>query len=361
MRPGALAVVGLLLASQGQQLVVPDLGPATREPALLTPEETQALRNGIALYDKGQLDAAYTAFKQLLDRNPGNIAALYELALVHHARREFQQAIDLAAKGTTYKGASLPQLYGLIGNTLDDAGDPKRALDVYTRGLKVVPGSGALYFNMAMTHAKSLNDPATAMTILKQGAVADPNHAGTHLALSQLFLAEDLRTPALFALSRFLMLEPGSARTPEAYKAWYAILNTSVSSSGIKVNPNKSKDEGDLTKLDLHISLSKIAAMGAAQGRTQIQILATQVEMLLEVYAKEKPAGADAKTFLWAYYMPFMREMAQKKLAEPFVYYVSQRVNMPGIADWVTANRPRIQEMLVWAKNYAWPPKWPVQ
>jgi tetratricopeptide (TPR) repeat protein len=258
-----------------------------------------------------------------------------------------------------FKGASLPQLYGLIGNTLDEAGDPRRALDVYTRGLKVVPGSGALYFNMAMTHAKSLNDPATAMTVLKRGAVADPNHAGTQLALSQLFLAEDLRTPALFALSRFLMLEPASARTGDAYKAWYALL-TSVSASGIKVDPNKSKAEGDLTKLDVHISLSKFAAAGAAKGRTQIQMLATQVELLFEVYAKEQPAGDDAKTFLWTYYMPFIRQMAEKELVEPFVYYVSQRVSLPGIADWNSANRPRLQEMLSWAKNYAWPQKWPV-
>lgn len=357
MLAGFLAILGMLLAPQGQPLVVPELGPATREPAVLTPEETQALRNGIGLYDKGQLDAAYAAIKPLLDKNPANVAAIYELALVHHGRKEFQQAIDLAARGTMFKGASLAQLYGLIGNTLDEAGDPRRALEVYTRGLKVVPGSGALHFNMAMTHAKSLNDPATAKAILKQSAVADPNHAGTHLALSQLFLAEDLRTPALFALSRFLMLEPGSARTPDAYKAWYALLNTSVTPTGIKVNPNKSRAEGDLTKLDLHIGLSKIAASGVAKGRSQIQTLATQIEMLFDVYAKEQPAGDDAKTFLWTYYMPFFREMAEKKLAEPFVYYISQRVAMPGIPDWVNANRPRISEMLVWAKNFGWPAK----
>src|SRR6187401_1699337 len=113
MLAGSMALVGILAAWQGQALTLPDLGPATREPAILTPEETQALRAGIALYDKGQLDAAYTAFKTLLDKNPGNVAALYELALVHHARKEYQQAIDLAARGTTFKGASLAQLYGL--------------------------------------------------------------------------------------------------------------------------------------------------------------------------------------------------------------------------------------------------------
>lgn len=354
-----MVLVGMLAAWQGPPLTLPDLGPATREPAILTPEETQALRTGIGLYDKGQLDAAYTAFKTLLDKNPGNVAALYELALVHHARKEYQQAIDLAARGTTFKGASLAQLYGLIGNTLDDAGDPRRALQVYESGLKILPGSGALHYNMAMTHAKSLNDAATAKSILKRGAVADPNHAGTQLALAQLFLAEDLRTPALFALSRFLMLEPGSPRATDAYKAWYALLNAGVTPAGIKVNPNKSKDEGDLTRLDVHISLSKVAAMGKAAGRPAIAVLADQVGMLFEVYSKEQPAAGDEKTFLWAYYMPFMREMSQKKLVEPFVYYVSQRVNMPGLADWMTANRPRISEMLGWAKNFGWPQKWP--
>jgi tetratricopeptide (TPR) repeat protein len=55
------------------------------------------------------------------------------------------------------------------------------------------------------------------------------------------------------------------------------------------------------------------------------------------------------------YYMPFIAEMQQKKLVEPFVYYVSQRTNLPGVREWLTVNRERVLELLAWAKQYQFP------
>lgn len=122
----------------------------------------------------------------------------------------------------------------------------------------------------------------------------------------------------------------------------------------ITVNPSQKKDEGDLTTLDLHISLSKVAAMKSAEGKSQIQMMADQVDILFSVYASSPP-GDDSAAFLWKYYMPFIAEMRQKKLVEPFVYFVSQRTTMPGVREWLTVNRERVLEFLAWAKQYQFP------
>ena len=122
----------------------------------------------------------------------------------------------------------------------------------------------------------------------------------------------------------------------------------------LSVNPTQKKDEGDLTKLDLFIALSKAAALKAGSDASPIQTLASQVDNLLGVYADQQP-GDDKGTFLWTYYMPYFAELKKQNFVEPFVYFVSQRTTLPGTREWLNANRDRVTAFLTWSRNYAWP------
>ena len=169
-------------------LQVPPLGPATKEAAAATPAETTTLRLGIMLYDQRKYDDAIARFDEVLKDSPDNTIAMYELALAYSGKKEAQKAIDLAARGTMYKAppAQLAQFYGMIGNLLDAAGDPQRAIEVYRKGVEAAPAAGSLYYNMAVTYSGGLHDVDAAKKALKQGAIADPNHPGTQLTLGKL-------------------------------------------------------------------------------------------------------------------------------------------------------------------------------
>jgi tetratricopeptide (TPR) repeat protein len=58
------------------------------------------VREGIALYDQGKYDEAMLRFDQILKSSPNNSGAMYEKAQTLDKLRQFQMAIDLAAKGT---------------------------------------------------------------------------------------------------------------------------------------------------------------------------------------------------------------------------------------------------------------------
>ena len=120
----------------------------------------------------------------------------------------------------------------------------------------------------------------------------------------------------------------------------------------ITVNTAQKKDEGDLTQMDLHISLSRLAASkGGEQAKPQIQIMADQLHMLIGVWAGRDP-GSDKDTFLWSYYMPYFTEMQKQNFVEPFVYYASQRTDLPGVREWLTANRERVVTFLDWSRKF---------
>ncbi len=340
-------------------LVVPPLLPPTREYVLPTAGENAAIRSGIQLYERGDFDKALDVFQRAFAEYPTSMMAQYEIALTYVARKEYQKAIDVAVKATEFKNPELARVYSLIGSVLDITGDPKRAVEVYRKGIEVATeAAGTLYYNLAVTYAQSLNDLPAAKAAVKQAALLDPSHASSQLYLTKLFLREDLRTPGLFAAGRFLILEPASPRIQEAYTLWYGVIRGNMAPDGkggmtVKVNPAQSRDEGDLSQLDLHISLSRIAAM-AETDKTEIQKMAFQVDALLGVIAST-PAAKDTSTFMGSYYMPYFLQMREKKFVEPFVYYISQRTPFPGVKEWLTANTERVEAFLSWSRSYEWP------
>jgi tetratricopeptide (TPR) repeat protein len=131
----------------------------TREYVLPTAAETAALRSGIQFYERREYDKALEVFQRVSTEFPTSMMALYETALTYQARKEYQKAIDAAAKAAEFKNPELARVYALIGNVLDMNGEPKRAVDVYRKGIEfATEAAGTLYYNLAITYAQSLND-----------------------------------------------------------------------------------------------------------------------------------------------------------------------------------------------------------
>jgi tetratricopeptide (TPR) repeat protein len=358
----ALLLLLLLRQSAPVSLVIPELSPPTKTGVAPTPTETPILREGIALYDQGKFDDAAARFEQVLKNNPESVSAMYELAQTYQARKEFQKAIDLAAKGTQYIAPPLPQFYALIGNVLDINGQPQKAVETYKKGLALnTPNSGTLYVNLGATQMTSLKDVPAAKATYKQGALSDPNFPGNHLQLGFIYAAQGLKTPMLLALGRFLVLESNSTRSQTAYSGWRAMLDNRETPPTPPTSPlyayvtsSQQTGEGDQDQLQAALVSSKAAA--AAPGKSQIQLLVDQVDNLFGTYATLQP-GNSKDTFLWKYYIPYAIEMKQKGFVEPFVYFANQRVNIPGVREWLTANPDKVNAFLLWARTYRWPDK----
>jgi len=362
IRANMLSLTISLLLFQGPAVSVqaPELKPPTRDAAPIPPADIATFRAGDAAYQQGRLDEAIARYEEVLKANSENAFAMNQLADAYFQRKEYQKALDVAARGIEYRSSVLPSLYTTIGNTLDAVGQPQQAVDAYKKGLALAPNAGSLYYNFGVTTQSSLKDPVQARAIFKQGAIADPNYSGIHFQLAVSFSMDDFKTPALLAMSRYLVLDAASERAAMRYGLWRQLLNGNARPPDEKgqiqvlVNPNQKKDEGNLQILDMDIGMSKAIAFKTSAGKSQMQSLFEQVDSLFSVYAK-RPAGNDKDKFLWTYYMPYVTEMQQKGFVEPFVYYASQRANIPGVREWLTANSDRVTAFLNWSRSYPWP------
>jgi tetratricopeptide (TPR) repeat protein len=360
-------LLGLALsAGQATLPEVPALKPPMQDAPPPTEAEMTRLREGYRLFAEKKYDEAIAVFQEMLVTNPESVGAMHEMALTLVAKGDHRRAIEMAARCASFRFPELDKCLALVGSAYDMAGEPARALEAYDRAIAILPTAGTLYYNKAVTEVQALQDAAAGLATLKRGAVADPMHAGTHELLGRLFMTRDLRTPAFLALSRFLILEPATARTRETFRLWYTVFNSNVRPGPdgtfkpgpdgkyeIAVNPGKPKDEGDLTQLDLHLALSQIDAVVIPFDTQPGPRLVRQFTTYMNAVSGQE-AGADATTFLWKHYVPYFKELHARKHSEAFIYHVIQQWGFPGVREWLDGHAAEVDAFLAWDKAYAW-------
>jgi len=348
-------VLILLTPALAQKLDPPKLTPIPS-----TEAQDKLIKEGVALHDQRNYDGAIAKYEEVLRENPDNVTALYELSFSYSLKKDYRRSLETAYKGAQYKSDDLAAFYMMIGNNLDVLGEPKKAVETYEKAIKLKPADSLAYYNLAITYS-NLQKPEDAKKNLKKAVLLNPDHASSHLALSALFFRTNYKTPALLAVSRFLILEPRSERSVSGFKIIQEILGGGVKQGN---NPNEmnifldlsaKKDEGDFGHIDLVMGLSKAAGMSDKnKGKTEVQLLVEQVETLFAILV-ETDAKGDRSKFMWQYYIPYFVELKKKNLVEPFTYYISQRSNLAGVTEWLAANSNRVNEFLNWSKQYPRP------
>jgi tetratricopeptide (TPR) repeat protein len=353
----SLLVALCCAAAAAQQLPDPKLTP---QPS--TDSQTAAIREGVALHDRGDYDGAIRKYEGVLAENPSNVLALYEMSYSYSAKRDYNKSIELATRGAQYQSDQLAGFYVLIGNDLDILGQTDKAIEVYKRGLKLFPSNGALHFNLGVAYknAGRLDD---AKKSLKTSLTINPQHPGSNLLLAALFYNMGYRTPALLAAARFLALEPKGERAATALKIVREVLGGGATPGSkpneitINVDMNAKKDEGDFAGIDMFLGLAAAVDMSdkdKGKPKTEAERLVGQFDSLITMIG-EQEAKRKQTTFVFQYYVPYFEEMKRRGLVEAFVYNALQSTGLPGVREWIDANSGHVMQFLLWNKNYQWP------
>jgi Flp pilus assembly protein TadD len=334
--------------------------PPALDPTPSTGQQIVLIQEGVAQHDRGNYDAAIKLYEEALGENPNNVEALYELAFSYSMKKDYRKSLEVAYKGAKYKSKMLPGFYMQIGNNLDQLGEPKKSVEVYKAGIKLLPKMAMLHYNLAVTY-RNMGRLDDARKAVKQAISLDPNHAGSHVILSVIWHQGRYRTPALLAAARFLVLEPRSERSPGALRIVKEVMGGGVTTGAnpnqitILMDPSAKKDEGDFGAIDLVLGLGKAASMTERnKGKTDMQLLVGQFETFFAIMSEQNDR-ADRSKFTWKFYVPYFTEMKQKNYVEPFVYYIAQIDGNEEAQKWLAGNKARVGDFLAWSKLYKWP------
>lgn len=350
---GSIALIFFAIAIHAQKLPEPKL-----EPTPSTPAQDELINQGVALHDRRDFDGAIRRYELVLEENPNNVLALYEMAFSYFEKKDYRKSLEIAYRAAQFKSELLPRVYIQIGNAQDEVGEPKKAIETYKAGLKLFASDFLVHYNLAVTYNR-LGDFEEARKAVKKSAGFNPQHPSSQILLALLFDRGGYKTPALLAACRFLVLEPNTQRSLTALDLLSRKMSAGVGEGkdsttiNIFMDPAPKKDEGDFGAIDLAMSLTKALEKSEKnKNMTAMQLLVGSFETLFGILGEQK---ADVAKFSWKYYAPYFAEMKKKGHVEAFVYYINLRSGSPEVSDWLSQNRQKVMAFLAWSKAYQWP------
>lgn len=146
----------------------------------------ELIGRAVALMDNGSVGTAISVLNGVLEREPDNMVARYELGCAHYINENMPRAIEELTK-IVDKWKDNELVYNLLGNAYDMNGESGKAEETYKKGLELFPKS-AILINELSVMALKAGDYNESLNYCLQGIVADPTYSPCYFRAASLFL-----------------------------------------------------------------------------------------------------------------------------------------------------------------------------
>jgi tetratricopeptide (TPR) repeat protein len=330
------------------------------EPQSSNMSQDSLIQIGTKYHDEGKYDEAIKIYQDVLNENPSNVVALYELSYSLFAKSDYAGCIRYSTEGAKYKSKYMPMFYLNIGNALDNQGKTNDAINIYRKGNLLDPKYHLFPYNLGLLYYHN-NNLDSARFQFQKALELNPAHSSSNLALAAVYRDMGKHIPSFFALSRFLILEPVSQRSKDALSQLQDVLNKSVSvdesnsqNINITVTPDSDGVDGDLTVLEMSMAMTQASRFtDEGKGKTDLEwtvhFAQTFFQIMLEINEKENFEG-----FCWKFYVPYFVEMQRRNLTDVFIYLINQCSENEEVNKWLKDNNEKAKEFISWSKKYNW-------
>jgi tetratricopeptide (TPR) repeat protein len=324
---------------------------------------------GIALHDKGDYAGAIERYDKALELDHDNLLALAEKAFSLVSLQKYDESITYCKRAIEkHRGEkNLASTYVTYGNALDMLKQTDQAIAIYDEGIAEFPGNYQLYFNKGVT-VSSINKYDEAIICFQKAVTIKPTHPGSHNGMARLLKSQGKRIPAILAFSRFLMVEPQSARASENLTSIQSLMSANVEETGKNsVTINISSDvlsdtkAGAKPKENSFNSADVVLSMAAALDFDKKNKKKSDVERFIQKFetlcATLSETRKDNFGFYWNYYVPYFTEMKDKDYLTTFAYIAFASSGDPKVEEWLNGHKDEIEKFYNWSKNFNWSSK----
>ena len=166
-----------------------------KKPTGPTPKQNQMIQEAVALHQSGQLDAAETQYKQLLNFLPRNTDLLTNLGTIALQKGLLEDAIRIIGKSLQIN-PNQPNALNNCGNALQDLKQLEEALASFSRAIALKPDYAEAYYNQGNT-LKELKRLDEALTSYDLAIALKPDYIEAYLNRGNVFRDLNLLKEAL--------------------------------------------------------------------------------------------------------------------------------------------------------------------
>jgi len=308
-------------------------------------EFERLIRKGVEFHDNRDYTNAINAYQQALKIIPNSTLAFYEIAFSYFEMKDYKNALKFSKKVLKANKDHMLLAYIIYGSSLDMMGNAKKSIKVFEKAGKEYDHY-LIHYNLAVTCMNAgLTDKAYDAVI--RSVINQPQHPGSHLLLSKVAEARQLKTQSMLALFYFLMLEPGTARAKVEYQRLIRYLNDGV----------ERKDDKNITMYlsalsndafsSVETSLSIFKATFMLEGKPKVSANERYQQLTARLFASAYDFKQDNKGFFWEFYVPFFGTLEKEKMTEAFFYHISLSQG-DEIVQWIKNNEDKYSKMINW-------------
>ncbi|MBE9668609.1 tetratricopeptide repeat protein [Mucilaginibacter boryungensis] len=289
------------------------------------------VREGIELHNQKDYAGAIAKYKAALaidpDYDPGN----YQLAFSLNAMGKGLDGIpylEKVFKSTSASTNLITGAYDLAGSIYDQQHQPQKAIASYQAGIKANPAYQPLRYNLGLAYFRNRQYAEAEQAAI--GAInIDPKQASSMRLYALVCFHQNKRVPALLGLCEFLVLEPNTARSAEAYGNLQHILQGGV----LKPEPGEVRPHAIEAGVNApnQVIAKAIAPFSRRRYASAGDLLSAQLSAI----------------FIALGTTPQEKYQFWHALADDF-YKLSQTPNMPAFARLISLSTP---ESAKWAKT----------
>lgn len=326
-------------------------------PIVAMAEDTeQMIRDGIALHDQQKYGEAIELYERVLELEPDNVLAGYELAFAHQANGDLDNCIKVAestfeqSRDAEADDYVLASLYGMLASCHSAGGATDIALGVFEEGLEQYPDNYDLHFNIAITFAKRQQFDES-VEHLQRAAELDPSRSSPFYYLGSIYYETRLDPLAILAYTAFLHREFNSERTVTASRwTFETILRRKPEQEDDKqvlvLNTDLNDIADGLSALDLALSISAMTVFEGDEIKepvadTLAEALASNLKLAAEI-----EVSLDEESFINAYLLGIARELYAAGVTDSFARYVASTAGAPGAQQWIDEHPAEMDQLV---------------
>lgn len=304
-------------------------------------DDAKALvKEGVALNNQGKYAEAIEKYQGALKLEPGSAQANYQMGFTLIAEKKNAEAVPFLENAIKGDGSAnlTAACYDLLGSIYDQDHQTQKAIDAYKAGIKVAPDMQRLHFNLGIVYSRN-RQYAEAESEAIEAIKLDPKHAGSQRMYALVTFHQNKRVNALLAFCSFIMLEPNTPRSAEAYTNIQSILKGGVL-----------KDATGPTDIATNAIIQNVISSAKSKAMPSMDLLEFELRNIFTKTGELAAKKAD-KDFFDKFYAEYFYKLAQTDNMTALTRLVSLSANKDENTKWMTEHDQLVKDLNKWVTD----------
>lgn len=297
------------------------------------------IRQGVSLHDKGRYADAIECYKEALKINPRSMSATYEMALSYLHLNDFTNAIKYSTQVIEAEFQPLlMDAYIVQSTALAESGEMQGAISILNQAVDRCGDSYLLHFNLGLSYFNSDNKQK-AIDHLQKAIEIDATHASAFLMYAYALNDSGKWLRSFYAYHFFLLLEPNTERSKDAFEEMYDIL-----AANYEANSEALSSESGVSRKQIY---DKIQAIKPKDNDPKNQYIFFEKASETIFFSLMQMQADDQQGLLWNFFVPVYSEILESGFFDVYSRYVSVTA-FPESLSWWDNNKDKVDDFIEW-------------